>query len=77
LHLWPLSSYFFGFGEITSNRKLIMTKYLSPQSLSIHPNLIIDKLLMTADRYDELLNFWRGGGMYGLYNWHAIVAEKR
>jgi hypothetical protein len=25
---------------------------------------------------EELLNFWRGGGMYGLYNWYAIVASK-
>lgn len=24
---------------------------------------------------EELLNFWRGGGMYGLYNWYAIVAS--
>jgi hypothetical protein len=27
--------------------------------------------------FEELLNFWRGGGMYGLYNWYAIVSEKR
>ncbi|MFH1766568.1 MAG: hypothetical protein ABH826_00525 [Patescibacteria group bacterium] len=25
---------------------------------------------------EELLDFWRGGGMYGLYNWYAIVASK-
>lgn len=25
---------------------------------------------------EELLNFWRGGGMYGLYEWYAIVASK-
>lgn len=24
---------------------------------------------------EELLNFWRGGGMYGFYNWYAIVAS--
>lgn len=24
----------------------------------------------------ELLDFWRGGGMYGVYNWYAIVASK-
>lgn len=24
---------------------------------------------------EELINFWRGGGMYGLYNWYAIVAS--
>jgi len=24
---------------------------------------------------EELLNFWRGGGMYGLYNWYAVVAS--
>ena len=24
----------------------------------------------------ELLNFWRGGGMYGLYNWYAIIASR-
>src|SRR3989344_2821353 len=24
---------------------------------------------------EVLLNFWRGGGMYGLYNWYAIVAS--
>ena len=24
---------------------------------------------------EELLNFWRGGGMYGLYGWYAIVAS--
>lgn len=23
----------------------------------------------------ELLDFWRGGGMYGFYNWYAIVAS--
>jgi hypothetical protein len=26
---------------------------------------------------EELLNFWRSGGMYGLYNWYAIVASKK
>ena len=25
----------------------------------------------------ELLNFWRGGGMYGVYNWYTIVADKK
>lgn len=25
---------------------------------------------------EELLNFWRGGGMYGLYKWYAIIASK-
>lgn len=25
----------------------------------------------------ELLNFWRGGGMYGLYEWYIIVADKK
>lgn len=25
---------------------------------------------------EELLNFWQGGGMYGLYNWYSIVASK-
>lgn len=24
---------------------------------------------------DELLSFWQGGGMYGFYNWYAIVAS--
>ncbi len=24
----------------------------------------------------ELLDFWRGAGMYGMYNWYAIVASK-
>lgn len=24
---------------------------------------------------EELLNFWRGGGMYSLYNWYTIVAS--
>ena len=24
---------------------------------------------------DELLSFWQGGGMYGLYNWYAIVTS--
>lgn len=24
---------------------------------------------------EELLNFWRKGGMYGLYKWYAIVAD--
>ena len=24
---------------------------------------------------EELLNFWRGGGTYGLYKWYAIVAS--
>lgn len=23
----------------------------------------------------ELLNFWRNGGMYGIYNWYAIVTS--
>jgi hypothetical protein len=26
---------------------------------------------------EELLNFWRGGGMYGVYNWYAIVSDKQ
>ncbi len=25
---------------------------------------------------EELLSFWRGGGMFGLYRWYAIVATK-
>lgn len=25
---------------------------------------------------DELLNFWRRGGMYGFYTWYAIIASK-
>ncbi len=25
----------------------------------------------------ELLNFWRGGGMYGMYHWYSIVASKK
>lgn len=25
---------------------------------------------------EELLKFWRAGGMYGFYNWYAIVAGK-
>lgn len=25
---------------------------------------------------EEVLHFWRGGGIYGLYNWYAIVASK-
>lgn len=24
----------------------------------------------------ELLDFWRGGGMYGFYKWYAIIASK-
>lgn len=25
---------------------------------------------------DELLNFWRRGGMYGFYTWYAIITSK-
>lgn len=25
--------------------------------------------------YEQLLDFWRGGGMYGFFNWYAIVAK--
>lgn len=27
--------------------------------------------------HDELLTFWRGGGMYGLYEWYAIAVSRQ